>query len=98
MTREQVRDWHREKAKLARCDGDEQKAVLHGEMADAISAHIAEMGEPVGEVYAGAFGIHYIGCADPNKLPVGTKLYTAPPASGDWGWQARRRDQVKSQS
>jgi hypothetical protein len=52
---------------------------MHDNMADVIDAHLAGMGEPVAEVYAGAFGIHYIGCADPNKLPVGTKLYTAPP-------------------
>lgn len=32
------------------------------------------------EVRKGAFGIHYIACADPNKLPVGTKLYTNPAA------------------
>lgn len=38
-----------------------------------------EKAAPVAEVYKGAFGIHYIGCPDPQKLSVGTKLYTAPP-------------------
>lgn len=38
----------------------------------------------VAEVYEGAFGIHYIACADPNKLPVGTKLYTTPQPADGW--------------
>jgi hypothetical protein len=47
----------------------------------ALSAQPAErQGEAVAEVCKGAFGIHYIACADPNKLPVGTKLYDHPAA------------------
>ena len=44
------------------------------------AAQPAKQGEAVAEVYAGAFGAHYIACADPNKLPVGAKFYLHPAA------------------
>lgn len=47
-TLEQVRDWHRRKARAcAPFEAEQAQGALHDDMADAIDAHLAEMGEPV---------------------------------------------------
>lgn len=50
--------------------------------ADTIDAHLAGMSEPVGEVFGAKAVSTMVALWKP--LSPGTKLYAAPPASGDW--------------
>lgn len=82
MTLEQLRDWHRSRMTE---DASPTFYDAHRRMADALDAHIAAMGEPVGEASAmpGTNGGFTIATFRAAYVPVGTKLYLAPPAPID---------------
>lgn len=91
MTREQVRDWHRQIA--ATKAAGHLASKFHSDAADALDAHLAAMGEPVTEVIAQDLAHHGSPRAIKHLYPIrhesdllrpGTKLYLASPASGDW--------------
>ena len=52
MTLKQVRDWHRRQARAcAPFEAEQAQSALHDDMADAINAHLAGMGYPVGWIF-----------------------------------------------
>jgi|SRR6185312_7478050 len=52
LTLKQVRDWHRRQARAcAPFEAEQAQSALHDDMADAINAHLAGMGYPVGWIF-----------------------------------------------
>lgn len=85
MSLEQVRDWHRENARVFKHSRIEGTTSIHDEMADAIDAELKARREPVGCLTISRFrgydsmvnhDFDYYG-----DLPDGSyTVYTAPPA------------------
>ncbi|QEE24548.1 hypothetical protein CS053_08560 [Rhodanobacter glycinis] len=87
-TLEQVRDKLRNTAKFERDAHMPRNADSWDEMADALDAHLAGMGEPVATICDG-WGLRFVGStpiaevARKHGLKIGDALYTAPPIDID---------------